>query len=87
MTEIAVLLSAGLRYWIEFGVIIASLLLNTTVGWYQEYQAADVVASFRGDIVIKAVVVRDGQEDEIKAREIVPGDIVSLALQEALYML
>ena len=74
--EIAVLLAAGLRDWIDFGVIIAILLLNATVGWYQEKQAADVVASLKGDIAMRATVVRNGQEEEIKARELVPGDIV-----------
>ena len=71
------LLSAGLREWIDFGVIIAILLLNAGVGWYQEKQAADVVASLKGDIAMRATVVRQGQEEEIKARELVPGDIVS----------
>jgi len=46
------------------------------VGWYQEKQAADVVATLKGDIAMKAQVVRDGQEHEIKARDLVPGDIV-----------
>ena len=76
--EIAVLLAAGLRDWIDLGVIIGILMLNATVGWYQEKQAADVVASLKGDIAMKAIVIRDGREEEIKAREIVPGDIVSL---------
>lgn len=75
--EIAVLLAAGLRAWIDFGVIIGILLLNAVVGWYQEKQAADVVASLKGDIAMRSTVVRDGQEQEIKARELVPGDIVS----------
>ncbi|ODM18566.1 hypothetical protein SI65_06438 [Aspergillus cristatus] len=74
--ELAVLLAAGLRDWIDFGVIIAILLLNAVVGWYQEKQAADVVASLKGDIAMRAWVVRDGQEQEILARELVPGDIV-----------
>ena len=74
--EIAVLLSAGLREWIDLGVIIAILLLNATVGWYQEKQAADVVASLKGDIAMRATVVRGGKEEDIKARELVPGDIV-----------
>lgn len=74
--EIAVLLAAGLRNWIDFGVIIGILMLNAIVGWYQEKQAADVVASLKGDIAMKAIVVRDGREQEIKARELVPGDIV-----------
>ncbi len=78
--ELAVLLAAGLRDWIDFGVIIGILMLNAVVGWYQEKQAADVVASLKGDIAMKAEVVRDGQLQEIKAREIVPGDIVSLQL-------
>lgn len=75
--EIAVLLAAGLQDWVDFGVIIGILLLNAIVGWYQEKQAADVVASLRGDIAMKAVVVRGGSEHTILAREIVPGDIVS----------
>ena len=75
--EIAVLLAAGLRDWVDFGVIIGILLLNATVGWYQEKQAADVVASLKGDIAMRTTVVRDGAEVEIKARELVPGDIVS----------
>ncbi|KAK0934233.1 hypothetical protein LTR29_014221, partial [Friedmanniomyces endolithicus] len=74
--EVAVLLAAGLRDWIDFGVIIAILLLNAAVGWYQEKQAADVVASLKGDIAMKAIVIRQGQEQDIKARELVPGDIV-----------
>jgi len=74
--ELAVLLAAGLRDWIDFGVIIGILMLNAIVGWYQEKQAADVVASLKGDIALRTTVIRDGQEIEIKARELVPGDIV-----------
>lgn len=74
--ELAVLLAAGLRDFIDLGVICGILLLNALVGWYQEKQAADVVASLKGDIAMRAVVVRNGQEDEILARELVPGDIV-----------
>jgi len=33
-------------------------------------------ASLKGDIAMKATVIRDGVEDTILAREIVPGDIV-----------
>ena len=77
--EIAVLLAAGLRQWIDLGVIIGILLLNAVVGWYQEKQAADVVASLKGDIAMRTTVVRNGVEEEIKARELVPGDIVSCA--------
>lgn len=76
--EMAAALAAGLRDWIDFGVIIGILLLNATVGWYQEKQASDVVASLKGDIAMKASVIRNGQEQVILARELVPGDIVCI---------
>jgi len=75
--ELAVLLAAGLRDWVDFGVIIGILMLNAIVGWYQEKQAADVVASLKGDIALRSTVIRNGQEVEVKARDLVPGDIVS----------
>ncbi|KAF2264310.1 plasma-membrane proton-e [Lojkania enalia] len=74
--ELAALLAAGLQDWVDFGVICGILLLNALVGWYQEKQAADVVASLKGDIAMRATVIRDGHEDSILARELVPGDIV-----------
>ncbi|KAH9930698.1 uncharacterized protein B0H18DRAFT_993122 [Fomitopsis serialis] len=76
--ELAVLLSAGLRDWIDFGVIIGILFLNAGVGWYQEKQAGDIVAQLKAGIALKALVVRDGREQEIEARDIVPGDIIVL---------
>ncbi|KAI0534257.1 E1-E2 ATPase-domain-containing protein [Xylaria digitata] len=74
--ELAALLAVGLQDWIDFGVILGILALNAFVGFYQEKQAADVVASLKGDIAMKAMVVRDGKEQQILARELVPGDIV-----------
>src|ERR1700761_6772378 len=78
--ELAAILAAGLRDWVDFGVICGILFLNAFVGFYQEKQAADVVASLKGDIAMRCTVVRDGQEQNILARELVPGDIVSLPL-------
>ncbi|KAH9942776.1 hypothetical protein B0H21DRAFT_779923 [Amylocystis lapponica] len=80
--EIAVILSAGLRDWIDFGVIIGILFLNAGVGWYQEKQAGDIVAQLKAGIAMRAWVVRDGKEQEIEARELVPGDIASVILEE-----
>ncbi|KAK8854504.1 plasma-membrane proton-efflux P-type ATPase [Kwoniella newhampshirensis] len=76
--ELAVILAAGLQDWIDFGVIIGILFLNAAVGWYQEKQAGDIVAQLKKGIAMKTTVVRDGQEQEIEARELVPGDIVIL---------
>lgn len=74
--EIAALLAAGLAEWIDFGVIIGILCLNASVGWYQEKQAEDVVASLKADIAMRSTVVRQGTEIDILARDLVPGDVV-----------
>jgi hypothetical protein len=76
--EVAALLAVGLSDWIDFGVIVGILMLNAFVGYYQERQAADIVASLKGDIAMRCTVVRDSNQQEILARELVPGDIVSL---------
>ncbi|RSH85711.1 hypothetical protein EHS25_003852 [Saitozyma podzolica] len=76
--EIAVILAAGLQDWIDFGVIIGILMMNAIVGWYQEKQAGDIVAQLKAGIALKATVVRDGKEQDIEARELVPGDILVL---------
>jgi hypothetical protein len=42
----------------------------------REKQAGDIVAELKAGIALKAFVVRGGQEKEIEARDLVPGDIV-----------
>lgn len=41
-------------------------------------QAGDIVAQLKAGIALKTHVVRDGKEQEIEARDLVPGDIVIL---------
>jgi len=74
--EIAVVLAAGLEDWIDFGVIIGILFLNAFVGWFQEKAAGDIVEQLKSGIALRATVIRNGQEHEMEAREVVPGDIV-----------
>jgi H+-transporting ATPase len=52
--------------------------LNAGVGWYQEKQAGDIVAQLKAGIALKAIVVRNGKEIEVDARDIVPGDVLVL---------
>lgn len=84
--EAAAILAFALQDFLDAGIILGILLLNAVVGWYQEKQAADVVAKLKGDIALKARVVRNGREQDIKARELVPGDIVSSSALIFLYI-
>lgn len=76
--EAAAVLAAGLEDWVDFGVIIALLLLNAVVGFYQEFQAGSIVDELKKTLALKAVVLRDGQLKEIEAPEVVPGDILQV---------
>ncbi|EEY16928.1 plasma membrane ATPase [Verticillium alfalfae VaMs.102] len=76
--EAAAVLAAGLEDWVDFGVIIALLLLNAVVGFYQEFQAGSIVDELKKTLALKAVVLRDGQLKEVEAHEVVPGDILQV---------
>lgn len=57
-------------------MIILIVLLNTLVGFYQEYRADRSVRLLKNMIPQTVVVRRDGKERQIPTRELVPGDII-----------
>jgi len=59
-------------------VIMAIVILNAILGFYQEYRAEKAVEALKRMITPKAAVVRGGRERLIDSREIVPGDIILL---------
>ncbi|ORX81303.1 plasma membrane ATPase [Basidiobolus meristosporus CBS 931.73] len=73
---IAACLAGGLQDWVDLGVIIGLLLLNAFVGFVQEYQAGNIIDQLKQTLALSAVAVRDGQEREIEANTLVPGDII-----------
>jgi len=75
---VAVVLSAVLAEVTDAIVIFVIVLFATTLGFVQEYRAERAMEALRRMAAPTSSVVRDGQEIEIAAREIVPGDIVAL---------
>lgn len=69
-------LTLALREWLDTAVIFSAVAANTALGFWQEYKAETVLESLRRYVTTKARVKRDGQEKEIDAAELVPGDIV-----------
>lgn len=76
--QAAAILAAGLEDWVDFGVIIALLLLNATVGFVQEYQAGSIVDELKKTLALKATVLRAGNLTEVDAPQVVPGDILQI---------
>jgi H+-transporting ATPase len=80
MIEVAVALSAVLQQWDDFGIILALLLLNAFVGFWQENKADNAIELLKQRLALKARVLRDGKWREVEARELVPGDVVRVRL-------
>ncbi|KAL8866489.1 MAG: hypothetical protein Q9174_006276, partial [Haloplaca sp. 1 TL-2023] len=75
---LAMALSYGVTDYIEGGVITAVIILNVTIGFYQEFQAEKKMDSLRSLSSPSAAVLRDGHVDTIPSGEVVPGDIVQI---------
>lgn len=76
---VAAIVTALLGEYIDTGVIVAVVILNAIVGYFQEYKAETSVRALKNMVVSRARVLREGREREIPSEEIVPGDIVFLA--------
>lgn len=75
---VAVVVSLLVGEWIDALVIGVILLINAVLGFVQEFRAERAIEALRGLVSLKAVVVRDGVESRIDAKELVPGDIIVL---------
>jgi magnesium-transporting ATPase (P-type) len=70
--------TALLGEWIDFGVIVAVVVVNATIGFVQEGRAERALAAIRDMLAPDATVRRAGRRRRIAADELVPGDLVLL---------
>ena len=60
-------------------IILLIVGINALIGFLQEYKAEKTLENIRQLASDKAVVLRDGQRQEIDAKFLVPGDIIYIA--------
>ncbi len=84
MIEVAAILSALVQHWADFWIIMALLIFNAAVGFWQEYTAGNAVAALMKQLALKARVRRDSQWREIDAKQLAPGDIVRIRLGDVI---
>ncbi|MFH0748526.1 MAG: HAD-IC family P-type ATPase [Candidatus Bathyarchaeota archaeon] len=80
---IYIVLAAGIISFIlgeynDVYIILAVVLLDSVVGFLQEYKAEKAVSALKKLLKPTATVIRDGKKREINAAEIVPDDLVVL---------
>ena len=74
--------SAGISFYLgdleDAIAILAIVVLNTILGFSQEYRAEKAIQALKKMAVPRVKVRRNGHINEISARELVPGDVILL---------
>jgi Ca2+-transporting ATPase len=74
----AMIVSIFLGLYVEALTIGLIIILNSFLGFYQEYKAEKAIEELKKLVTSRVIVIRDGEHHEISAERVVPGDIVLL---------
>lgn len=74
----AAVVTMVLGEYLDSGVILAVVLVNTAIGLVQEVRAEAALDALHSLVRTRAVVVRGGQRQEVPSEDLVPGDLVLL---------
>jgi Mg2+-importing ATPase len=76
---IAATASAVLGDATDAGIIIAIVILSNTLDFVQTHRSQNAVERLQAQVAPTATVLRDGQWQDVRSTEVVPGDVVRLA--------
>ncbi len=76
---LATAFSLIIGHYLDAGVIGAIVLLNSMIGFWQQYKAEKAIVKMRAMLVPNVRVLREGKMQEISSRELVPGDILLIS--------
>jgi Ca2+-transporting ATPase len=71
-------ISLALGEFGDFTIIMAVVVIDVILGFFQEYQAQRTYVALKGLLKPTTTVIRDGQRVEVEVWELVPGDLVVL---------
>jgi Ca2+-transporting ATPase len=74
----AAVLSFAIGHRVDAGVIAGVVVLNTLLGFFQEWRAEGALKALREMSAHHTRVLRNGKPVEIDASQVVPGDVLSL---------
>jgi len=74
----AVVIYAYLKEYMDVALIGIVVVLNSIMGFFQEYNAQKTLVALRNILKPKALVIRNGERKEIDIKKLVPGDLVVL---------
>lgn len=74
----AAIISAALQEWIDAAAIVAIVILNAMIGFFQEERAERALSALQKLSSPMARVLRQGKIQSLPAIELVPGDLIQL---------
>jgi H+-transporting ATPase len=78
MIEIAAVLAGVTKSWPDCIIITTLLLVNGTIGFFEEKAAQASVDALKENLESTCNVIREGHTSAVKVTEIVPGDVIFL---------
>jgi len=76
---LAAIFSLFIKHYIDFFVIIIIVILNASIGFFQQYKAEKTIMELKNMLVPKVRVFRGNRLVEISSTNLVPGDILQLS--------
>lgn len=73
---VAAVITSLMQHWIDTFVILAVVIANSLIGFFQEGKARKAMEALRSMLSSNATVLRDGKKVVISSKEVLPGDIV-----------
>ncbi|KAI9279124.1 plasma-membrane proton-efflux P-type ATPase [Sporodiniella umbellata] len=80
LIEIACIIAAVVGDWIDFGIILALLVINAVIGYVEEAKAESALDALRQTLALKTRCYRDNELMEVDVKELVPGDVIVLRI-------
>ena len=76
------IVAAAVSYYLgqfrDGSILLIIVILNSMIGFYEEWKSENILASLKSLVVDKCNVIRDAKVVEILVDNLVPGDIVKL---------
>jgi Ca2+-transporting ATPase len=70
--------SLAVKEYNDFSIIMAVVLIDVILGFFQEYKAQQTYTALKGLLKPTTTVIRNGERQEVEIWELVPGDVVLL---------
>ncbi|KAK6203554.1 Na+ ATPase [Scheffersomyces amazonensis] len=81
---ISMVIALAIKDWISGGVIGFVIFINIFVGFIQEYKAELTMGSLKSLSSPTATVLRNGDKITINAEDVVPGDVIYIAVGDTI---